>query len=101
MAIIGIERLVYGVDNVEESSRFFGDFGLRELGNGPDGAEFGLVNGARVVVLPLGHPALPRGGGIVGQGVQEVIWGVDTPSALEELRARLEKVVREIGRAHV
>lgn len=90
MAIIGIERLVYGVDDVDESVRFFRDFGLLDL---KADAGLGLVNGARVVVLPLGHPDLPKGGGVVGQGVQEVIWGVDTPAALADLRARLEAVV--------
>jgi catechol 2,3-dioxygenase-like lactoylglutathione lyase family enzyme len=93
MAIIGIERLIYGVDNVEESARFFRDFGLRPLRDGIDGVELGLVNGARVVILPLDHGAFPKGGGIVGQGVQEVIWGVDNPTALDELRARLEQLV--------
>jgi catechol 2,3-dioxygenase-like lactoylglutathione lyase family enzyme len=52
-----------------------------------------LVNGSRVVLHPLGHSALPRDSGIVGQGVQEVIWGVDSPSSLEALRLRLEQVV--------
>jgi catechol 2,3-dioxygenase-like lactoylglutathione lyase family enzyme len=52
-----------------------------------------LVNGSRVVLHPLGHSALPRDSGIVGQGVQEVIWGVDSPSSLETLRLRLEQVV--------
>lgn len=92
MAIIGIERLVYGVDDVEASTRFFRDFGLAEM-DGADGREFGLANGARVVVRLLGDPALPQGGSIVGQGVREVIWGVDTPAALDDLRMRLEAVV--------
>ena len=93
MAIIGIERLVYGVDDVEESSRFFVDFGLRELDAGHEGRAFDLVNGARVVVLPLGHAALPTGSGIVGQGVQEVIWGVDSQVALDDLRTRVARIV--------
>jgi catechol 2,3-dioxygenase-like lactoylglutathione lyase family enzyme len=93
VAIIGIERLVYGVENVEESARFFSDFGLRRLDGAADGSEFGLVNGARVVVLPLGHAALPANSGVVGPGVQEVVWGVDTPAALADLRTRLEAVI--------
>jgi len=93
MAIVGIERLVYGVGDVQESARFFRDFGLRRLSESIEGGEFGLVNGSRVVILPLGHPALPREGGIVGQGVQEVIWGVDSESALEDLRTRVKQVV--------
>jgi catechol 2,3-dioxygenase-like lactoylglutathione lyase family enzyme len=93
MAIVGIERLVYGVGDVQESVRFFRDFGLRRLSEGIEGGEFGLVNGSHVVILPLGHPALPREGGIVGQGVQEVIWGVDSESALEDLHTRVKQVV--------
>jgi len=93
MAIVGIERLVYGVSDVQECTRFFRDFGLIELTEGTGGVELGLVNGARVVILPLGHPGLPRDNRIIGQGVQEVVWGVDSPSSLEELRTRLKHVV--------
>ena len=93
MAIVGIERLVYGVDDVEYAARFFRDFGLRNLEDARGGHEFGAVNGARVVLLPLRHADLPSSGGIVGQGVQEVIWGVDTKAALDKLRARLEQKV--------
>jgi len=93
MAIVGIERLIYGVEDLQESARFFRDFGLLKLIEGPGGVELGLVNGARVVLLPLGHPTLPRNSGIIGPGVQEVIWGVDSQASLEELRLRLEPVV--------
>jgi catechol 2,3-dioxygenase-like lactoylglutathione lyase family enzyme len=93
MAIVGIERLVYGVDDLDLSARFFRDFGLFELPAIEDGAQFGLVNGARVIIRPLGDPALPKSGAIVGQGVQEVVWGVDTREALDDLRARLEAVL--------
>jgi catechol 2,3-dioxygenase-like lactoylglutathione lyase family enzyme len=93
MAIIGIERLVYGVDDVAESARFFRDFGLLDCNDGGEDVELGLMNGSRLVILPLGHGALPRNGRIVGQGVQEVIWGVDSSASLEDLRKRLEKQV--------
>jgi catechol 2,3-dioxygenase-like lactoylglutathione lyase family enzyme len=93
MAIVGIERLVYGVDDLGDSARFFRDFGLRELQQASDRVDLGCVNGARVVLLPRGHMDLPKGGGIVGQGVQEVVWGVDTQSALGELRAQLANKV--------
>lgn len=93
MAIIGIESLVYGVENVEESARFFTDFGLRKLDDGAHDVEFGLVNGARVTVLPLGHSSLPKGGAVVGQGVQEVVWGVDSHTSLEALLSSLREVV--------
>ena len=93
MAIIGIERLVYGVENLAESNRFFRDFGLNTVEQQADYGEFSLVNGARVVARPLGHSSLPANSGIVGQGVQQVIWGVDTRNALDRLRARIETQV--------
>lgn len=93
MAIIGIERLVYGVEDVTESNRFFRDFGLAEVEDAEGGC-FELQNGASVVVRPLGHSALPKQGRIVGPGVQEVVWGVDSQASLDRLRARLEQVVQ-------
>lgn len=92
MAIIGIERLVYGVEDVAESARFFRDFGLEPLDD-PDGGRFELKNGAQVIVRPLGHPSLPRGGAVVGQGVQEVVWGVDSQASLDALCAKVRSVV--------
>jgi catechol 2,3-dioxygenase-like lactoylglutathione lyase family enzyme len=94
MAIIGIERLVYGVEDLDTSTRFFRDFGLRDLDDGEQGAHLALVNGSRVTILPLGHPALPQETGIVGPGVQQVVWGVDSSQSLDELCRRLEKVTR-------
>ncbi|WCT75120.1 VOC family protein [Sphingomonas naphthae] len=93
MAIIGIERLVYGVEDLAESTRFFRDFGLKELHADVASSRFGLVNGAEVEIHPLGSPALPQTTGVVGQGVQEVVWGVDRPEALAALCDRLEAVV--------
>ena len=93
MAIIGIERLIYGVEDLEESARFFGDFGLRPADRSPDRAEFGLADESRVILYPLGHDALPKGGSIAGQGVREVVWGVDSADALEALVRRLRSVV--------
>lgn len=84
MAIVGIERLIYGVEDLEASSRFFEDFGLvRE--STAEAATFILPEGSRVVLLPLGHPSLPKTTEITGPGVHEIVWGVDTAEALDIL----------------
>uniref|UniRef100_UPI0035CB8826 glyoxalase n=1 Tax=uncultured Sphingomonas sp. TaxID=158754 RepID=UPI0035CB8826 len=86
MAIIGIERLVFAVQDVSESARFFDDFGLERDAVGVDGGVvFLLPEGSRVVLVPHGHAALPVGAKIEGDGVREVIWGVDTQAALDRL----------------
>lgn len=89
MAIVGIERLIYGVEDLDESSRFFDDFGLvREPGRNGQ-VSYVLPEGSRVELLPKGHPELPTDTRIVGPGVQEVVWGVDSAVSLDELAAVL------------
>ena len=89
MAIVGIETLVYGVEDVAASTRFFLDFGLPCREQSAAGARFRLVEGSNVVLRPLGDASLPSGSRVVGSGVHEVIWGVDTPASLDELAAGL------------
>jgi len=92
MAINGIKRLRYGVENVSEAIRFFTDFGLPlarvEAGVG----YFALSNGSAVEILPLDHPSLPSSA-IEGPGVCEVEWGINSVPALDAL-------VKEIGSDH-
>ena len=40
MTVMRVERVVYGVPNLEECVRFFTDFGLDPLDGGPSGARF-------------------------------------------------------------
>lgn len=89
MTIVGIERLVYAVDDLERSTRFFDDFGLRREPSSADMASFKLPEGSRVILMPMGHPSLPAASRVNGQGVHEVIWGVDSEDALDTLSERL------------
>jgi len=89
MAIVGIERLTYQVDDVDVSARFFEDFGLEREPSAEGAASFLLPEGSRVVLLPAGHPGLPAGSRVQGSGVHEVTWGVDSAEALEALVAGL------------
>jgi len=86
MAIIGIERLVYGVADVAESARFFNDFGLvRDVDQtGGDEPRYVLPDGSRVVLRRRDDASLARSR-IVGDGVHEVIWGVRDAASFERL----------------
>lgn len=84
MAIIGIETLVYGVDDVPLCQRFFEDFGLVLEHASASQAQFRLPEGSSVILRALGDPTLPSSS-IEGPGVREVIWGVDDGDALEKL----------------
>lgn len=103
MAIIGIERLIYCVDDVEKSVQFFEDFGLRLQERTADLTRFQLPDNSRVYFRSLATHPVP-GSRVVGQGVHEVVWGVDSVENLEKLVANLatDREVRrdEEGVAH-
>jgi catechol 2,3-dioxygenase-like lactoylglutathione lyase family enzyme len=88
MAITGIESLVYGVDDVAVCTRFFEDFGLPLIARTASVSTFRLEEGSRVILRHIGDPALPSSK-VVGTGVHEVVWGVDSSDSLESLAADL------------
>lgn len=103
MAITGIETLVYGVGEVAECARFFDDFGLVRDDEQPEGAaSFTLPEGSHVVIRHRDDPVLPPTA-MAGDGVREVIWGVDSAAALDKLAGALASdrpVERHDGSAH-
>lgn len=103
MAITGIESLVYRVDDLAASQRFFEDFGLALSGSDESEVRFTLPEGSSLRLLHVDDPRLPASS-LVGAGVCEVVWGVDTAAALAELAADLatdHAVTRgEDGSAH-
>jgi len=87
MPILGIETLLYGVENLDECTRFFGDFGLPEFNRTEDFTHYRLEEGSNVILRLLDDPALPKG--FKDKGVKEITWGVDTQESLGILADRL------------
>jgi catechol 2,3-dioxygenase-like lactoylglutathione lyase family enzyme len=88
MTVMRVERVVYGVPDLDECVRFFDDFGLDRLaGDGP-GARFGTRTGQVVELRPADDSGLPPAVED-GPSLREVVWGVDTAAALDELAGRL------------
>jgi catechol 2,3-dioxygenase-like lactoylglutathione lyase family enzyme len=96
MSILGIESVVFGVDDLAEHTRFWTDFGLPLQRAGKDETVFQVASGSRVILYRHGDPRLPADP-FVGDGVKETVWGVDTPESLEQLVAGLA-VDREVRR---
>jgi catechol 2,3-dioxygenase-like lactoylglutathione lyase family enzyme len=90
MSIIGIESLIYGVTEIDTSRRFFRDFGLTLEAGEANSAKFRLPDNATVLLFEKGHAALPPSS-LVGDGVAEVIWGVDDAAALETIAVGLAR----------
>ncbi len=90
MAIIGIETVLYGVDDLAECTRYFDDFGLPPLDREGDFTHYRLDEGSNVVLRHIKDSALPKSR-LVGTGVVETIWGVDDQAALDKLISGLRK----------
>src|SRR5271168_2214071 len=73
VAILGIESLVYGVEDVGVCTRFFDDFGLPRVSQTDSSSSFKLEEGSKVVLRRIDDPALPRSA-LTGPGVREVVW---------------------------
>lgn len=101
--INGIETIIYGVDDVAESTRYFVDFGLPLVSGGKDETLFELEEGSSVIIRPLDQAVTP-GQALVGLGVQKVIWGVPDQKHFDRAVAKLRMVtdvsVDESGTAH-
>ena len=97
MAILGIETLVYCVDDVQKSTDFFEDFGLPIFDRNSSQTLFRLPDNSNVIVRSIRNsPVL--GSQVEGIGVHEVVWGVDTQDNLNRLVARIatdRQVIRD------
>jgi catechol 2,3-dioxygenase-like lactoylglutathione lyase family enzyme len=88
MAIVGIESLIYGVDDVAACTKFFEDFGLPLTSKSAACSTFTLEEGSKVVLKHSGDPTLPASN-VTGPGVHEVVWGVDSDASVEDLARNL------------
>lgn len=88
MGVCRIEELHYGVEDVEECARFFGDFGLVPAEPVHAGAMFVTAVGQQLHLHPADDPGLPPALE-AGSTIREVIWGVDDAGDLSELAAAI------------
>ena len=86
--IIGIKRVVFGVDNIETSIKFFRDFGLELADQKAGTARFALPEGSSIELRAADDPALPPPF-LEGNGPRQIIWGVDTAQSLDAIKANL------------
>lgn len=96
MAILGIETLIYCVDDTAKSVDFFEDFGLRIFERDASHVRFKLPDNSNVIIRSLSESPV-RHSKIQGIGVHKVIWGVDCQEHLDQLVARIS-ADREVER---
>jgi catechol 2,3-dioxygenase-like lactoylglutathione lyase family enzyme len=90
MAIVRIERAVYGVADLAECARFFEDFGLDPVRKSDVSVELATRTGQIVELRPLDDPTLPAGVE-PGSTIREIIWGVESQADLDTLRTELSR----------
>jgi catechol 2,3-dioxygenase-like lactoylglutathione lyase family enzyme len=83
MSILGLERVVYGVEDLALGRRFFEEWGLIA-----EGDVFRVADGTEVVLRPADDPSLPPAIE-PGSTVREIVWGVERPADLDALAERL------------
>jgi catechol 2,3-dioxygenase-like lactoylglutathione lyase family enzyme len=88
MSILGLEKIVYGVDDVDLCRRFFLDWGLAPDGDAASATVFRTLDRCSVVVRPKDDPALPPAIE-PGSTVREIAWGVEAEADLDDIAGRL------------
>jgi catechol 2,3-dioxygenase-like lactoylglutathione lyase family enzyme len=88
MAILGVESVIFGVDDLDRCAIFWEDFGLNPVSRTTDELVFDVQSGARIVVRKRGDRRLPTAYSHK-VGAHETVWGVDTQTNLDKLVANL------------
>ena len=104
MAILGIERVLFGVEDLDLCGRFWEDFGLTPVSATADERVFEVASGSKIVVRRRDDPSLPDTYAHE-IGARETIWGVDTQASYDKLVADLSSDrdlrIDEDGIAHL
>jgi catechol 2,3-dioxygenase-like lactoylglutathione lyase family enzyme len=90
MAIVGVENIVFGVDDMATAKRFWTDFGLAPKIDEPGRAVFATAENTTVEVRPDSDASLPKGLA-PGNTAREIVWGVESQADLDAIAAELGK----------
>lgn len=96
MTILGVQSVVYGVEDVATGLKYFDDWGVPAAERGAQGGEYKLPSGQTIRVRSASDASLPppaEG----GSTAREIIWGVDGKAALDQIGGELGRD-REVKR---
>lgn len=92
MNIIGLDALVFGVDDVPACHQYLIDYGLTDVGQG----RYEALDGTAVVVRSKDDPTLPAGLGTASM-LRETVYGVADAATLDAIAKELARD-REVSR---
>lgn len=95
MNILGVERIYYGVADIDFAARFHTHWGLAKLDAARNGADFRLADGTTIHLRGALDNSLPAAkidwADLNDSTAREIIWGVDNKATLEAIGAELAK----------
>jgi len=97
MPIVGLEAVVYGVEDVDASTRFLSDLGLENREANVAGATFAVAGeGSRIELRRASDPSLPEAVE-PGPTLREIVWAVSDQASLQQIGAEIarDRAVRE------
>jgi catechol 2,3-dioxygenase-like lactoylglutathione lyase family enzyme len=89
MSIVGLEGVVYGVEDLALGRRFFTDWGLRPDGDAAMARIFRALDGTTIELRAKDDPALAPAIE-AGSTAREIIWGVESRGYLDAYAKRLD-----------
>ncbi len=96
MKIVGLDALIFGVDDVPATSRFLVDYGLTPTNASAAGGRFEALDGTAAVIAREDNPALPSPPA-PGCRLRKTVMGVADVATLEAISAELRRD-REVRR---
>jgi len=85
MTIQRVERIVYGVEDMDAGARYYRDWGLKEVESGSQRALFRTRSNQTIELRPADDPSLPPSPDPAGSTVRAVVWGVADEAGLKQL----------------
>jgi catechol 2,3-dioxygenase-like lactoylglutathione lyase family enzyme len=90
MGILGIDAVIFGVEDMAAARRFFTDWGLTRQSSSRGKAVFATQDNSQIVLRPAASRDLPPAIE-AGSTVRELVWGVRSA-------ADLKRIARELGK---
>src|SRR3954471_16511189 len=88
---IGIDSIVYGIEDMDLCHRFFDDWGLRTVKRGGDESVLETRQGPRIVLRNLNAADFSLPAREPGSIVREVVWGVASKQNLDIVAEELAR----------
>lgn len=98
MTITRVEKLIYGVEDMDTGANYYRDWGVDEVESGPECTIFKTRTGQTIELRPAGDPSLPGSPDPAKSTLRRAVWGVRDADGLKEMGedlARDRDVVEE------